>query len=92
MINADCVELVGGSSGGNMGIVRTAFIGVLLTLPVAARAAYLVTYTYNAKGQLAAVVRTSATVPAVQVRYVHDRANNRKSVVVTASGSASPLL
>ncbi|MEQ1549248.1 MAG: hypothetical protein ABL918_11480 [Chakrabartia sp.] len=67
-------------------------IGLLATvmIPSLAYAAETITYTYDAKGRLVKVVRTGTVNNNVQVQYTHDKANNRKNVVVTGSGNASP--
>lgn len=59
-----------------------------VAIAVPAHAAETITYTYDAKGRLAKVVRTGTVNNNVQSQYVHDKANNRKNVTVT--GSANP--
>lgn len=67
-------------------------IGLLATVMFTSlsQAAETITYTYDAKGRLVKVVRTGTVNNNVQVQYTHDKANNRKNVVVTGSGNASP--
>lgn len=48
------------------------------------------TYSYDARGRLIKVVRTGTVNNNVQVVYTHDKANNRKTVVVTGSTNSSP--
>jgi YD repeat-containing protein len=62
----------------------------LLCVPSIAQAAETITYSYDARGRLVKVVRTGTVNNNVQVVYTHDKANNRKSVVVTGSGNAPP--
>jgi hypothetical protein len=61
-----------------------------LTLPFGVNAAETVTYSYDARGRLVKVVRTGTVNNNVQVVYTHDKANNRKTVVVTGSGNVPP--
>jgi YD repeat-containing protein len=56
----------------------------------AAQAAETITYSYDARGRLVKVVRTGTVNNNVQVVYTHDKANNRKTVVVTGSGNVPP--
>jgi hypothetical protein len=67
-------------------VVLAAFIAV----PSVAVAAETITYTYDARGRLVKVVRTGTVNNNVQTVYTHDKANNRKTVVVT--GSPNPPL
>jgi hypothetical protein len=48
-------------------------------------AAETITYKYDARGRLIKVVRSGTVNNNVQVTYEHDKANNRKKVVVTGS-------
>jgi YD repeat-containing protein len=57
-------------------------------LPSLAQATETITYTYDARGRLVKVVRTGTVNNNVQTVYTHDKANNRKTVVVT--GSSNP--
>jgi coenzyme F420-reducing hydrogenase delta subunit len=66
-----------------------AFAG-LCCAGVAAQAAETITYRYDARGRLVKVVRTGTVNNNVQTVYTHDKANNRKTVVVTGSGNAPP--
>jgi hypothetical protein len=63
---------------------------VLGLLPIAARAAETITYTYDAKGRLVKVVRTGTVNNNVTTDYVHDKADNRKNVKVTNSPNPPP--
>jgi hypothetical protein len=65
-------------------------IGGLFAFAGAAYAAETITYTYDAKGRLVKVVRTGTVNNNVQTQYTHDKANNRKTVVVTGSPNAPP--
>jgi hypothetical protein len=65
-------------------------IGGLFSFAGAAQAAETITYTYDAKGRLVKVVRTGTVNNNVQTQYTHDKANNRKTVVVTGSPNAPP--
>jgi YD repeat-containing protein len=56
----------------------------------AAHAAETITYKYDAKGRLIEVKRTGTVNNNVTTTYTHDKANNRKTVVVTGSGYATP--
>jgi hypothetical protein len=56
----------------------------------AGHATETITYSYDAKGRLIKVVRTGTVNNNVQVVYTHDKANNRKTVVVTGSGNVTP--
>jgi hypothetical protein len=48
-----------------------------------------VTYSYDARGRLKAVVRAGGLNDNVQTQYTYDKANNRRSIVTT--GSPNPL-
>jgi hypothetical protein len=65
-----------------------AIICAFATLP--ASAAETITYKYDAKGRLIEVKRTGTVNNNVQSNYTHDKANNRKTVVVTGSPNAPP--
>ncbi len=62
----------------------------LLLAASAAQAAETITYKYDAKGRLIEVKRTGTVNNNVQTTYTHDKANNRKTVVVSGSGNATP--
>jgi YD repeat-containing protein len=68
------------------------YLGTALALLSAstANAAETITYKYDAKGRLIEVKRTGTVNNNVQTNYTHDKANNRKTVVVTGSGNATP--
>ena len=53
-----------------------------------ASATETVTYKYDARGRLKQVVRIFNASPSVTTQYTHDKANNRKTVVVTGSNNA----
>jgi hypothetical protein len=62
----------------------------LILFSTAASAAETITYKYDAKGRLIEVKRTGTVNNNVQANYTHDKANNRKTVVVTGSGNITP--
>lgn len=73
--------------------MKVRIIGVaalLMVMPVGLQAAETITYKYDAKGRLIEVKRTGTVNNNVQTNYTHDKANNRKTVVVTGS-SNGPL-
>jgi hypothetical protein len=49
-----------------------------------------ITYKYDAKGRLIEVKRTGTVNNNVTATYTYDKANNRKSVIVTGSPNTSP--
>jgi YD repeat-containing protein len=63
---------------------------IALLTASAANAAETITYKYDAKGRLVEVKRTGTVNNNVQTNYTHDKANNRKTVVVTGSGNPTP--
>jgi YD repeat-containing protein len=63
-------------------------VAAFIALPSVAQAAETIAYSYDARGRLVKVVRTGTVNNNVQVVYTHDKANNRKTVVVT--GSSNP--
>ena len=63
---------------------------IALMIPCAVSAAETITYSYDAKGRLVKVVRTGTVNNNVQTQYTHDKANNRKTVVVTGSPNPPP--
>ncbi len=65
-------------------------IAALVGATTAVQAAETITYSYDARGRLVKVVRTGTVNNNVQVVYTHDKANNRKTVVVTGSGNTPP--
>jgi RHS Repeat len=67
-------------------------IGVMAFIASATlcHAAETITYNYDAKGRLVKVVRSGTVNNGVQTTYTHDKANNRKTVVVTGSTNAPP--
>jgi RHS Repeat len=54
-------------------------------LPSVVQATETITYSYDARGRLVKVVRAGTVNNNVQTVYTHDKANNRKTVVVTGS-------
>jgi coenzyme F420-reducing hydrogenase delta subunit len=52
-----------------------------------AHAAEIITYSYDSKGRLVKVVRTGTVNNNVITNYTHDKADNRKTVVVTGSAN-----
>lgn len=54
----------------------------------AAESAETITYKYDARGRLIEVKRTGVVNNNVQSNYTYDKANNRKTVVVT--GASNP--
>jgi hypothetical protein len=60
-------------------------LAAFIAVPSVAVAAETITYTYDARGRLVKVVRTGTVNNNVQTVYTHDKANNRKTVVVTGS-------
>jgi hypothetical protein len=60
-------------------------VAAFIALPSLAQATETITYTYDARGRLVKVVRTGTVNNNVQTVYTHDKANNRKTVVVTGS-------
>jgi YD repeat-containing protein len=67
-------------------ICRIALIAAGLVSQIAS-AAETITYKYDARGRLTQVVRIVNTSPPVTTQYTHDKANNRKTVVVTGSSN-----
>jgi hypothetical protein len=65
-------------------------IAIALLSASAANAAETITYKYDAKGRLIEVKRTGTVNNNVTTTYTHDKANNRKAVVVTGSGNVTP--
>jgi RHS Repeat len=63
---------------------------MILIIPNAAHGAETTTYSYDARGRLIKVIRTGTVNNNVQIVYTHDKANNRKTVVVTGSANSSP--
>lgn len=57
----------------------------LVTSAVPGLAAETITYTYDAKGRLVAVVHSGTVNNGVNVTYQHDHADNRNRVVVTGA-------
>ena len=73
--------------------MRVLFLSVsaiALLSGTAAQSAETITYKYDAKGRLIEVKRTGTVNNNVTTNYTHDKANNRKTVVVTGSGNAAP--
>lgn len=63
---------------------------VALAAAVAVQAAETITYSYDAKGRLKQVARSGSVNNGVQAQYSHDKANNRKTIVVTGSPNPPP--
>jgi len=61
-----------------------------LVMPLSASATETITYQYDAKGRLKAVVRTGTVNNNVTTNYTHDKANNRKNVTVSNSPNPPP--
>ncbi|TXC74377.1 hypothetical protein FSZ31_01045 [Sphingorhabdus soli] len=59
----------------------------MLATATPATAAETVKYTYDAKGRLVKVERAGTVNNGVQTEYEHDKADNRKKVKTTGSGS-----
>jgi hypothetical protein len=64
---------------------RVVIACVLLACSMRATAAETVSYQYDAKGRLIAVVRTGSVNNGVTTTYDHDKADNRQRVVVTVA-------
>jgi YD repeat-containing protein len=60
-------------------------VAAFIALPSIAQATETISYSYDARGRLVKVVRTGTVNNNVQTVYTHDKANNRKTVVVTGS-------
>jgi YD repeat-containing protein len=65
-------------------------IAALFVTSSLAHAAETITYKYDARGRLKIVTRTGTVNNNVTTTYGHDKANNRKAVVVVNSPNASP--
>jgi phage baseplate assembly protein W len=63
---------------------------VSVTLPIAVFAAETITYKYDARSRLVEVKRTGTVNGNVQTNYTYDKANNRKTIVVTGSPNTPP--
>jgi hypothetical protein len=55
-----------------------------------AQAAETIVYKYDARGRLIKVERTGTVNNNVHTTYGHDKANNRKTIVVTGSPNPAP--
>lgn len=55
-----------------------------------AHAGETITYSYDAKGRLVKVVRTTGTNPAVTTTYTHDKADNRRNTTTSGSPNSAP--
>lgn len=65
---------------------RLFLLAIAAVLPLqTARAAEIITYNYDAKGRLVKVVRSGSVNNGITANYVHDKADNRKTLVVTGS-------
>jgi YD repeat-containing protein len=56
----------------------------------AAQAAETMTYSYDAKGRLVKIVRSGSVNNGVTTDYTHDKADNRKVVIVIGSTNPPP--
>lgn len=63
-------------------------IGIALIASAPTHAAETQKYRYDAKGRLIKVERTGTVNNGVTATYTHDKADNRKTVVVTGSPNA----
>jgi YD repeat-containing protein len=63
---------------------------VLCIGPIVAHATETITYTYDARGRLVKVLHAGTVNNGVQAQYTHDKANNRKTIVVTGSPNPPP--
>jgi YD repeat-containing protein len=68
------------------------YLGSAMALMTAssAQSAETISCKYDAKGRLIEVKRTGTVNNNVQTNYTHDKANNRKTVVMTGSGNPTP--
>ena len=62
----------------------------LVLMPVAAHAAETITYTYDARGRLVAVVHTGTVNNGVSRTYTIDKADNRTNKTTTGSPNPPP--
>jgi hypothetical protein len=65
-------------------------LGLILLNAAPAFSAETITYTYDAKGRLAKVVRTGSVNNNVTVDYEHDKADNRTRAKTTNSPNPPP--
>jgi YD repeat-containing protein len=72
-----------------MRLTTAAILGSAL-LAQSARSAETITYTYDAHGRIIQVVRTGAVNNNVTYTYEHDKADNRRKVIVTNSPNPPP--
>lgn len=74
-----------------MSWIRVSAFGLLfLAAGAPSMSAETVTYTYDAKGRLAKVVRTGTVNNNVTVEYEHDKADNRTRLKTTNSPNPPP--
>jgi len=66
-------------------MIRCLIAFAVTVVPIAAHAAETITYTYDAKGRLVKAVHTGTVNNNVTVAYEHDKADNRKRVLVTGA-------
>ncbi|MEH3098721.1 hypothetical protein [Sphingomonas adhaesiva] len=59
----------------------------LTIIAASAQGAETVTYKYDAKGRLVKVVRSGSINNGVNVDYTHDKADNRKRLLVSGSSN-----
>ena len=69
------------------GLVATSALALVVST---AHAGETITYSYDAKGRLVKVVRTTGTNPPVTTTYTHDKADNRKNTTTTGSPNSTP--
>jgi hypothetical protein len=70
---------------------RLILLGFVAALPLqAAFAAETITYSYDAKGRLVKVVHSGTVNNGVTADYTLDKADNRKTLVVTGSPNPPP--
>ena len=70
--------------------VGTSVALLFMSIAMPVLATETINYTYDAKGRLIKVVRSGSVNNGVQTQYVHDKADNRKKVVVTGSPNTAP--
>jgi hypothetical protein len=63
---------------------------VAATLPALAIASETINYSYDAKGRLVKVERSTGGIDKVVTEYEHDKADNRTKVKVTGSPNPPP--
>jgi len=61
-------------------------------MSVAAHAAETITYTYDARGRLVAVIRSGTVNNGVATAYAYDKTDNRTTVTTTSGGGGMALI